>query len=267
MGDDPRVTQASQPPFEAGMSHSAALHASESLTALVEERLPMYVIGEEPPDPMRLIGPAMLARGAGTVQAITALAPLDREADAGVLLRVLLEHMITLAWLSADPDRQRFILWFKDDSQKRLTMHNDTPESLGGLLPPGMQALFSGVVARVEGKLPDLRTRAQQADADWVSRLPGVMHPGNDWGSFLGLYQIVFRYTSAFTHAGLLGLSAVTRRTATGDVVEMETRQGIRSAVRFAPLAFGLGLYVSSVAQGWPSREALDAIFNKAAAE
>jgi Family of unknown function (DUF5677) len=255
---------ASQLPFEGGMTHEAALRASEALTALVEDRLPLQPSVGEPPDVMGLIAPALLARGAGTVQAITALAPLDREADAGVLLRVLLEHMITLAWLSADPESRRFFLWFKDDSKKRLTMHNDAPESLGGILPPSLQAFFNDVVARVEEQLPDLRTRAEQADADWVSRLPGVMHPGNDWGSFLGLYQIVFRYTSAFTHAGLLGLSAVIRRPPAGDVVEMETRQGVRSAVRFAPLAFGPGLYVSSVAQGWPNRAALDAIFAEA---
>jgi hypothetical protein len=219
---------------------------------------------------MRLIGPALLARGAGTVQAIAALAPLDREADAGVLLRVLLEHMITFAWLSADPDGRRFMLWFKEDSKRRLAMHNDLPESLreigGGYLPADMHTFFSGVSTMVEGAAPDLRTRAEQADTDWASRLPGVMHPDNDWGSFLGLYQVVFRYTSAFTHAGQLGLNVVTRRTPTGDVVEMEMRQGVHSAVRMAPLTLGLGLYVSSVAQGWPTKDALDAIFRALAA-
>jgi hypothetical protein len=33
-----------------------------------------------------------------------------------------------------------------------------------------------------------------------------------------------------------------------------------------APLVLGLGLYVSSEAQGWPERQAIDAIFDGAAA-
>jgi hypothetical protein len=253
--------------FEGGLSLAASLRASEALTGLVEERLPLQVEGGGgPPEPMRVIGPAMLARGAGTVQALAALAPLDREADAGVLLRVLLEHVITFAWLSADPDHQRFLLWLKEDGRQRLAMHNDLPSSVGALLSPEMHAFFSGIKERVDGAFPNVRERAAQADGDWASRLPGVMRPGNDWGSFLGLYQVVFRSMSAFTHAGPLSLNAVMRRTGSGDVVEMETRQGVRSAVRFAPMAFGLGLYVSSVAQGWPSREALDAIYAEMAA-
>jgi hypothetical protein len=33
-----------------------------------------------------------------------------------------------------------------------------------------------------------------------------------------------------------------------------------------APLVLGLGLYVASEAQGWPERQAIEAIFNEAAA-
>lgn len=62
------------------MSRGTALAMGTALAALVEERLPLMVQTSEPAKPMRLIGPAMLARGAGTVQAIGKLAPLDREA-------------------------------------------------------------------------------------------------------------------------------------------------------------------------------------------
>lgn len=249
------------------MGAGTALATGAALAALVEERLPLMVQTGQPPEPMRLIGPAMLARGAGTVQAIGKLAPLDREADAGVLLRVLLEHMITFAWLAADEENKRFALWLKGDSKQRLKMHNDLPSELDELLPAPLKALFDGIVGGVDGELPDLRALAQCADADWGPRLPGVLQPGVEWASFLGLYRIVYRYLSGFTHAGLLSLNAVIKRgTVGGDIVAMETHDGERSAVGLAPLVFGLGLYVSSEAQGWPERQTIDAIFNEAAA-
>ena len=249
------------------MSRGTALAMGAALSALVEERLPLMVQAGQPPEPMRLIGPAMLARGAGTVQAIGKLAPLDREADAGVLLRVLLEHMITFAWLAADEENERFALWLKGDSKQRLKMHNDLPSELDELLPAPLKALFDGIVGGVEGELPALRALAQRADADWGPRLPGVLQPGVEWASFLGLYRIVYRYLSGFTHAGLLSLNAVIKHGKVGgDIVAMETHDGERSAVGLAPLVFGLGLFVSSEAQGWPERHMIDAIFNEAAA-
>ncbi len=248
------------------MSRGSALAMGTALAALVEERLPLMVQTSEPAEPMRLIGPAMLARGAGTVQAIGKLAPLDREADAGVLLRVLLEHMITFAWLAADEDNERFALWLKGDSKQRLKMHNDLPDELDELLPAPLKALFDGIVGGVDGELPALRVRAECADADWGPRLPDVLQPGIEWGSFLGLYRIVYRYLSGFTHAGLLSLNAVIKQGRVGgDIVTMETHAGERSAVGMAPLVLGLGLYVSSEAQGWPEKQAIDAIFNEAA--
>jgi hypothetical protein len=248
------------------MSTDTALAAGAALAALVEERLPLTVKTSQPPQPMRVIGPAMLARGAGTVQAIGKLAPLNRDADAGVLLRVLLEHMITFAWLAADEDDKRFALWLKSDSKRRLTMHNDLPSELDDLLPPPLKALFERIVDRVGGQLPNLRLRAQCADADWAPRLPGVLQPGIEWASYLGLYRTVYRYLSGFTHAGDLSLNAVIKRGEEGeDIVAMETWESESSAVVIAPFVLGLGLYVASEAQDWPDRQAIDATFNEAA--
>jgi hypothetical protein len=220
------------------ISRGTAQATGAALAALVEERLPLMVQTKKPTEPMRLIGPAMLARGAGTVQAIGKLAPLNREADAGVLLRLLLEHMITFAWLAADKGNKRFALWLKGDSKQRLKMHNDLPSELDELLPAPLKALFGGIVGVVDGELPHLRARAQYADADWGPRLRGVLQPSIEWASFLGLYRIVYRYLSGFTHAGLLSLSPVIKRGKVGgDIVAMETHDGERSAVALAPLA------------------------------
>jgi hypothetical protein len=243
------------------LSDANAIEAGEELVALLDAQLPYRPVAADK-DPMQLIGPALLTRAAGTVQAIARLAGLRRQADAGVLLRVLLEHVVMFAWLSAGPGNERFLLWFKNDTHRRLTMHRDAPVGID-ILPPAMKALFEGVMSRVDGKLPDTRTCAREADEYWTSRLPGVMSPENSWGSFLGLYQIVFRYMSSFTHPNLMGLSAVIRRTPEGEVVDMETSDGARSAVAMGTLTFGLGLYVSSVGQGWPSRGSLNDVFDR----
>lgn len=242
------------------------VRTGEELVELVESRLPLLVSKEPPHDPMRLVRPALLARGAGTLRAINRLASLRRETDAGVLLRVLLEAMITVAWLSCDQDSRRFALWVKHDSAARLAMHNDLPADLPPLLPPEMHAFHSGVVDRVKGKLPDLRTRATEADADWAPRLPGVLKPGNDWTSFLGLYRVVVRLMNAYTHPGSLGLNSVLKSTPAGDVVEMERVSEVPSALTLAAPALGLGLYVSSVAEGWPEKSTLEAIMHGASA-
>jgi hypothetical protein len=237
-----------------------AIEAIDKLLALVSGRLPLKVEGAAE-EPMRLIGPALLVRGAGTLEAIGSLAALERRADAGVLLRVLLEHMIVFAWLSAEPTNERIGRWLKYDSKRRLAMHGDMPEGMPDLLNQQMHAYFDGILQTVEGAFPDLRTCAKQADEHWRTRLPGVLHPGNEWGSFLGLYQVVYRFTSAPTHAHLLGLQSVIQQTPDGEVIDMEPRSDRQPAVCMAPIAYTLGLYVSSAAQRWPAKESLNSIF------
>lgn len=239
---------------------SGALESIDKLVTLVGERLPLKVDGADK-EPMRLIGPALLVRGACTLEAIGKLAALERRAEPGILLRVLLEHMIVFAWLSAEPTNERIGRWLKYDSKRRLAMHRDMPEGMPDLLNEQMQAYFDGIRRTVEGEFPDMRTCAKQADEHWNTRLPGVLHPGNDWASFLGLYRVVYRLMSAPTHAYLLGLQHVIKKTPDGEVIDMEPRSDQQPAVYMAPIAYTLGLYVSSAAQGWPAEESLKSIF------
>jgi hypothetical protein len=247
-------------PAPGSLTVPRALAAICKLVELVDERLPLKVKDADE-EPMRLIGPALLVRGASTLEAIGKLAELERRADTGVLLRVLLEHMIVFAWLSAEPTNERIGLWLKYDSKRRLAMHRDMPDGVPDLLNPQMHAYFAGIRQTVEGEFPDLRSCAKQADDHWRTRLPGVLHPANDWGSFLGLYQVVYRSMSAPTHAHLLGLQSVIKQTSEGEVIDMEPRSDRQPAVCLAPVAYALGLHVSSAALGWPAKESLESVF------
>jgi len=99
-----------------------AVRASEALCGIARAAFPFTV--EHQDEPLRLAGSAMVARGAGTLEAIAKLAPLGLAADSLVLLHVLFEHVVVSAWLAADPDRN-LGLWLKREGGQRLAMHND----------------------------------------------------------------------------------------------------------------------------------------------
>lgn len=240
-----------------------AVTAGAALVALVEARLPLKVAPLGAPEPMRVYGPAMLARAAGTVQAINRLAPLRRSADIGVLVRVLLEHVITFAWLAADNDNERFGLWMKGDSKHRLTMHYDQPGFVGELLPPEHLKFYEGIAKGIDGALPSLRDRAQRADLDWAPRIPHAVKPDTEWACFVGLYRIVYRYLSGFTHATAFSLDPVLITSAGGaDIIAMESDSG-DSAIALAPTLLGLGLYVACETMGWPARNEIDTVIHQ----
>ena len=74
-----------------------------ALAAFVEAHLPIEgdVTGDG--DVWTLVGPALLAHATGTLQSTFALAPTDSHKDASRLLRSLYDHVVTFAWLGAEP--------------------------------------------------------------------------------------------------------------------------------------------------------------------
>jgi hypothetical protein len=60
----------------------------------------------------------------GSLEAILALVPLRREADADTLLRSLYKHVTTFAWLAGEPE-ERMRRWLKSDCEGRLHADDD----------------------------------------------------------------------------------------------------------------------------------------------
>jgi hypothetical protein len=206
----------------------------------------------------------MLARGAGTLDSIAALAPRGRNTDSAVLLRVLTEHVIVFAWLAADPER-RFPLWLKDDSKKRLAIHNDWLEGKPPVLDEWPRVWFERVAA-VDGVMPDTRTCAAQADEYWLTRLPGVLSRAAPETTFVGQYQAVFRSASSYTHPGLMGLQTFIADAPLGTVVHLEVAHTKELATTMAPVMYALGLHVASASLGWPDPAAINAAVAELAA-
>jgi hypothetical protein len=240
-----------------------AIRASGALVAVARQTFPLTVANADT-EPFRLIGTAMLARGAGALESIAALAPRGYNTDSAVLLRVLTEHVIVFAWLSADPDR-RVLLWLKEDARQRMAMHNDWLEGKPPLLDDWPRVWFERLKA-VEGVMPDTRTCALQADECWLSRLPGVLSAATPETTLLGQYQVVFRSTSSSTHAGLMGLQPFIAETSLGTVVDLETSHAKELATTMAPVTYALGLHIASASLGYPEPAAIEAAVAELAA-
>src|SRR3954453_12193923 len=94
----------------------------QRLTALARERLPLTISPDVNPSPQedwRVIRGAVLARIARTAEALSALVPLGARLDAMDLVRNLLEHVVCLAWIAADPE-SRLEVWLKRDYLGRI---------------------------------------------------------------------------------------------------------------------------------------------------
>ena len=95
--------------------------------------------------------------------------PLGARLDAMDLVRNLLEHVVCLAWLAADP-KVRLDVWLKRDYQGRISFDQSVRDRIAKgtearwseePLPQADRAHYARHVQRVRGKLPRLRKRQQ----------------------------------------------------------------------------------------------------------
>jgi hypothetical protein len=135
------------------------------LTALVRPYLPVDVLVHGPAGAWPLVGPALIARATGSLEAILALVPLRREADAGTLLRSLYEHVTTFAWLAAERGEERMRRWLKSDCEARLRTDDDCRKVGVKILDDDRREEFEETVAALPNGMPALLDRSEAADA------------------------------------------------------------------------------------------------------
>lgn len=230
------------------------------LLQLVEQFLP-YEFQNGTRDPWYLIGPAMIARQAGTLESVLALRHMNRTADAEVLVRCMYEHATFFAWLAADPP-DRLLRFRKSDSTARLKT-DAAAISIGlEMLESQNRAALEDLVENAPKSAPDLRAAAKEADQYWTARVPWMSDRGPGT-TFLGMYEVIYRGFSAVAHPTLVGLGCVVRHPRESiAVVEMESRRADRHGpLGLAVMLFGLSLYLASEAIGWPNREDVLSVF------
>lgn len=100
---------------------------ARALIGLVREHLP-----QDAPDDGRTatwprVGFALIARAAGTLEALIELDSTEHLADCATLAAAS-TYTVHLAWLAADPSPARLEEWQKDDLRQALTADRETLE-------------------------------------------------------------------------------------------------------------------------------------------
>lgn len=101
------------------------------LIGLVSAKLPRESEVTGDADAWPMIAAALTSRITGTMRSILRLLPDGVETDAGILLRTLYDHAVTLAWLAADPAPLAYAAGERmiSRSDSRLTTTRETTES------------------------------------------------------------------------------------------------------------------------------------------
>ncbi|MGH3429981.1 MAG: DUF5677 domain-containing protein, partial [Mycobacteriales bacterium] len=186
---------------------SIALRAT-ALIDLVEGRLEVEGDATGPQTAWPMVGPALLAHATSSLRSIVfRLRPDGAHNDASRLLRSLYDHVVTFAWLAADPPA-RLALWRKEDLEQRLKIHREFAAAGEQLLPDTDREQMERDVARIEGKAPGLASKAAMADKQWIPRIDAIQPHG--LRSFRGFYTVLFREQSGLVHATMRGLNHVT---------------------------------------------------------
>lgn len=241
------------------LSDSIALRAT-ALIELVEGRLEVEGDATGPRTAWPMVGPALLTHATSSLRSIVfRLRPEGAHNDASRLLRSLYDHVVTFAWLAADPP-SRLALWRKEDLEERLKIHREFAAAGEQLLPDAEREQMERDVARVEGKAPDLASKAAMADKHWIPRIDALQPHG--FRSFRGFYTILFREHSGLVHATMRGLNHVT--------IDLEPPR--KQVVLEAPLEgngpYGMatvlycfGLLFAAQSLGWPDADEVERIF------
>jgi hypothetical protein len=227
------------------------------------------------------VGPAMLAKAAGTVESLFALLPpvqaangsLSRRTypttDATVLLRSLYEGVLVFMWISIDP-KSHMERWLKKCAIESLRFDADWRKRDMPLLDDRNLEFCNKMKAATRlREAPDRAQMAKEVDDKWQGHFPGLPPTSDhDFGlTLMGLYQHVYRLGSAAAHNDLREMRPFFTADPLGDTFIHTERAGEYYLYPwlFAPWVFGLGLCVLSDQFRWPDcrrvREALQGVY------
>jgi hypothetical protein len=200
---------------------------------------------------------AFMARMSGTLRHLGYLVPSYSRLDGFALARTLVDHVITFAWISADP-KERLRAFLRDSFENLLRKdERSRGRGDGPLVEDSQRERLGAFIDEVNQAMPELRKRASRADAHWVeqarSRLPESLH-------IVGLqrlYRDVYDHYSAYDHPTTTGLQVFVHLADTPVVatVDGEPERNLVEDLRpywIAMFAFAEALVVSNLASGRP---------------
>jgi hypothetical protein len=232
---------------------------------LVREHLPTDAEDDGRSAKWPLVGLALIARAAGTVESLEELQPEGRVFDSATLVRTLYEHVVHLAWLAADSSPARLEEWQKDDLRQTLVADGETQARGFAILEPDQRTELQERFDEMKGNPLNLADLAVAADKHWGGKLTGIVHQSEAL-SFRGLYAIIYRYTSTRAHPSYRGINpVVTRLSPSRSRVHMEqdVPTSAFNALGTGSVLLGLGLFVCDASLGWHVRDRVLEIFRQ----
>jgi hypothetical protein len=232
---------------------------SRALVSLVQGHFPQVWGDTGSHDNWPVIAATLLAKITRSLEAMCLLRSAGFSADATIILRSQFEHAVTLAWLATAPSTT-IPLWLKEDARARLAANTALGTMDEPMLNAEEHAHFSSLVAKTEAWFPTVEAMAREADRHWAGVIQAwdlTDHKHN----FSGLYQVVYRFSSAYVHPRPVGLNNSIASPLDGVVAVTGEVSQVDEPVTWGPLVLVLALLVSSHALGWPGEApVLDAV-------
>ena len=231
------------------------LRIAGALRELYGKHAPRTVPHNNQLDSWPLFASALLARINYCLESITCLQ--FREVDAGVLCRVLFEHVVTFAWLAVDPST-RLPRALKSEYEHLRKANEAIKRLVTGEREAKRIEQMRQYVRGVSGpEMPDMFTRSREADSHW-GRLLDTFHQGSR--GFEGLYTVVYRNYSLFTHPSVWASEAFVTGAGASRTIGRPQPQGDH-AITMAPVLFAQALLLAADQFRWPPADDVYAAF------
>jgi hypothetical protein len=253
--------------------HAALLASYHLLLRHVDGCLPVHIRSGSPTsffEEWEITRATFIARMANTLRHLGYLAPSYSKLDGLSLARTLLDHVITFAWISADP-RERVPAFLRTSFKSLLAKHNRAVDRGRSLLDEPQRKRLSDYTREVNRELPRLPRLAEEADAHWRERIENVLPGSTENISFQGLYSDIYDQYAEFDHPSTLGLQVFVHISGTPGKVTVDGRPERHLSddlrpYRLAMWSFAEALVVSGLASGRPRlqplRQTLETIAN-----
>jgi uncharacterized protein DUF5677 len=237
-----------------------ARQRAAQLVDVVAQHLPRDVASTGRHDDWTVTGPAFVARSTRLVQSVLAL-PDEHEPAAGVLVRVLHEHVTMFAWLAIDPT-SNLPQWVRRDRDERIKADNDMARFSTRLLTPEMRAKFEAERDAIPNRWPGLPVIAEQADQHWSTRMKAF---STDVYGLRGMYVALYRQYSPLVHGMPESLQRIVGDGPRPGIsrVGVEEEPTENNAFTSAPFIYALGLLVAGEACGFPRVEGVYEVFER----
>ncbi|HSY22816.1 MAG TPA: DUF5677 domain-containing protein [Polyangiaceae bacterium] len=194
-------------------------------------------------------GPAFVARMVRLSAAINWL-PDEHEAEAGMLLRVLYEHVVLFAWLATDP-ATHLPQWVRYDREYRIKADNNLRDIGRSGLGAEVRTMIEAERDSVEKRWPGIESFAGHADRFWAQRMKEF-----ERCALRDMYVGIYRQYSPLVHGmpeslqRIVGPGAQLNASRVGEI----SLPAQTNAFTLMPITLALGLLVSAHTLGFPER-------------